>query len=427
MGKIVDKIADAATSGAVGGITSGVSGAITGGVGSVLGSIFGRKSHKQEQIEAEKRQFEYWKQQQQILNDYEQRKYERNRSDSIDDILKYYQRQVASLQSGGLNPALAAGSVGAAQPLANDSQAVPSASAIPTGTGADLMQADTAQQLSYSEMAQRWAQTKGYEKDNEIKDVDVRFKLMDKINTLAELKARTRKELGESSEAFQNADYLEKSLKLRLSILESDDQIKRLQIVGQDAQNSLLQAQKSFYTIQTTLGAAEAAKVDLDVKFALDSYITRLDMLGQELVNAVKQGHLTDAQACANFASAAQSYALAENTRQDTRINSYQDTDEVRQYRTNQIKYGANKLYYDTFQSMHNATLLGKQVNFADVFLGLDLQQKRANLGLTESQRNLNKAKTRHENVATAKDASQTVLNSAKAAHEAKKTFFTPF
>ena len=427
MGNIGNQIGNAAMSGVVGGLTSGVSGVLTGGVGSVLGSIFGHKNPKHEQIEAERRQFEYWKQQQQILNDYEQRKYERNRSDSIDDILKYYQRQVASLQAGGLNPALAAGSVGAAQPLVNDSQAVPSASAIPTGTGADLMQADTAQQLSYSEMAQRWAQTKGYEKDNEIKDVDVRFKLMDKINTLAELKARTRKELGESSEAFQNADYLEKSLKLRLSILDSDDQIKRLQIVGQDCQNSLLQAQKSFYTIQTTLGAAEAAKVDLDVKFALDSYITRLDMLGQELVNAVKQGHLTDAQACANFASAAQSYAMAENTRQDTRINSYQDTDAVRQYRTNQIKYGANKLYYDTYQSMHNATLLGKQVNFADVFLSLDLKQKRANLGLTESQRNLNKAKTRHENAATVKDATQSALNVSKAAHETKKTFFTPF
>lgn len=427
MANLGKNIGDAAMAGVAGGITSGVSGAITGGVGSLLGSIFGKKSAKHEQIEAEKRQFEYWKQQQQILNEYEQRKYDRNRSDSIDDILKFYQRQVSSLQAGGLNPALAAGSVGAAQPLANDSQSVPSTSAISTGTGADLMQADTAQQLSYSEMAQRWAQTKGYEKDNEIKDVDVRFKLMDKINNLAELKARTRKELGESSEAFQNADYLEKSLKLRLSLLESDDQIKRLQIVGQDAQNSLLQAQKSFYQIQTTLGAVEAEKVDLDVKFALDSYITRLDLLGQELVNAVKQGHLTDAQACANFASAAQSYALAENTRQDTRINSFQDNDDVRQYRTNQIKYGANKLYYDTFQSMHNATLLGKQVNFADVFLGLDLQQKRSNLGLTESQRNLNKAKTRHENAATAKDITQSALNVSKAAHETKKTFFTPF
>lgn len=427
MANIGKQLGDAASAGVVGGLTSGVSGAITGGVGSVLGSIFGKKSAKQQQIEAEKRQFEYWKQQQQILNDYEQRKYERNRSDSIDDILKFYQRQVTSLQAGGLNPALAAGSVGAAQPLHNDAQSVPSVSPITTGTGADILQADTAQQLSYSEMAQRWAQTKGYEKDNEIKDVDVRFKLMDKINTLAELKARTRKELGESSEAFQNADYLEKSLKLRLSMLESDDQIKRLQIVGQDMQNSLLQAQKSFYNIQTTLGAAEADKVELDVKFALDSYITRLDLLGQELANAVKLGHLTDAQACANFASAAQSYALAENTRQDTRINSYEDNDQVRQYRTNQIKYGANKLYYDTFQSMHNATLLGKQVNFADVFLGLDLQQKKANLGLTESQRNLNKAKTVHEYAGTAKDASQTVLNSVKAAHETKKTFFTPF
>lgn len=427
MGNLGKTIGSAANAGVVGGLTSGVSGAITGGVGSVLGSIFGRKSSKQQQIEAERRQFEYWKQQQQILNDYEQRKYERNRSDSIDDILKFYQRQVASLQAGGLNPALAAGSVGAAQPLANDSQSVPSASAISTGTGADLMQADTAQQLSYSEMAQRWAQTKGYEKDNEIKDVDVRFKLMDKINTLAELKARTRKELGESSEAFQNADYLEKSLKLRLSILESDDQIKRLQIVGQDAQNSLIQAQKSFYNIQTTLGAAEADKVQLDVLFAIDSYITRLDLLGQELVNAVKQGKLTDAQACANFASAAQSYALAENTRQETRINSYLDNDEVRKYRANQIKYGANKLYYDTFQSMHNATLLGKEVKFQEVFLGLDLQQKRANLGLTDSQRALNKAKTAHETAATVKDVTQSALNVSKAAHETKKTFFTPF
>lgn len=417
----------AVSSGIAGGVKSGISGAIVGGVGSVLGSIFGKKSAEQKQKEAEKRQFEYWKQQQAILNEYEQKKYERNRSDSIDDILKYYQRQVSSMQGAGLNPALAGGSIGAAQPLANESQAVPSASPIATGTGADMLQADTAQQLSYSEMAQRWAQTKGFEKDNEIKDVDVRFKLMDKINDLAEKKARTRKELGESSEAFQNAEYLEKSLKLRLSMLDSEDQIKRLQVVGQDMQNSLLQAQKSFYNIQTTLGAAEADKVQLDVYFALDSYITRLNLLGQELVNAVKQGHLTDAQACANFASAAQSYAIAENTNQDTRINSYQDSDEVRQYRTNQIKYGANKLYYDTFQSMHNATLLGKQVKFQDVFLGLDLEQKRANLGLTESQRNLNKAKTRHENAATVKDVSQTVLNTAKAAHETKKTFFTPF
>lgn len=427
MANLGKSIGDAVSSGVVGGITSGVSGAISGGVGSVLGSIFGKKSAEQAQIEAERRQFDYWKQQQQILNDYEQRKYERNRSDSIDDILKFYQRQVASMQAGGLNPALAAGSVGAAQPLQNDAQSVPSASAITTGTGADILQADTAQQLSYSEMAQRWAQTKGYEKDNEIKDVDVRFKLMDKINTLAELKARTRKELGESSEAYQNADYLEKSLKMRLSMLESDDQIKKLQIVGQDMQNSLLQAQKSFYNIQTTLGAAEVDKVELDVKFALDSYITRLDLLGQELSNAVKQGHLTDAQACANFASAAQSYALAENTRQDTRINSYQDNDQVRQYRTNQIKYGANKLYYDTFQSMHNATLLGKQVKFADVFLGLDLQQKRANLGLTETQKELNKAKTHHEKAATFKDATQAELNITKSAHELKQTFFTPF
>lgn len=427
MGNFDKHIGDAAKAGVVGGVTNGITG-VVGGVGSsIFRSIFGGKSAEQRQKEAEQRQFEYWKQQQAILNDYEQRKYERNRSDSIDDILKYYQRQVASLQAGGLNPALAAGSVGAAQPLQNDAQSVPSASAISTGTGADLMQADTAQQLSYSEMAQRWAQTKGYEKDNEIKDVDVRFKLMDKINSLAELKARTRKELGESSEAFQNADYLEKSLKLRLSLLESEDQIKKLQIVGQDMQNSLLQAQKSFYNIQTTLGAAEADKVNLDVMFALDSYITRLELLGQELVNAVKEGHLTDAQACANFASAAQSYAIAENTRQDTRINSYLDNDDVRKYRANQIKYGANKLYYDTYQSMHNATLLGKSVKFQDVFLGLELQQKRANLGLTESQRNLNKAKTRHENAATVKDASQTVLNTAKAAHETKKTFFTPF
>lgn len=427
MGNLGKSIGDAATAGVVGGVTNGITGAISGVGSSILGSIFGKKSAKQQQIEAEKRQFEYWKQQQQILNDYEQRKYERNRSDSIDDILKFYQRQVASLQSGGLNPALAAGSVGAAQPLQNDAQPVPSASAIPTGTGADLMQADTAQQLSYSEMAQRWAQTKGYEKDNEIKDVDVRFKLMDKINSLAELKARTRKELGESSEAFQNADYLEKSLKLRLSMLESDDQLKKLQIVGQDMQNSLFAAQTSFYNVQTSLSAVEADKVQLDVLFALDSYITRLDLLGQELINAVKQGKLTDAQACANFASAAQSYAIAENTRQDTRINSYLDNDEVRKYRTNQIKYGANKLYYDTFQSMHNATLLGKEVNFADVFLGLDLQQKRANLGLTESQKALNKAKTRHENAATVKDATQSALNVSKAAHETKKTFFTPF
>ncbi len=427
MANIGKQIGDAAQAGVVGGVTNGITGAISGVGSSVFRSIFGGKSAEQKQKEAEQRQFEYWKQQQQILNDYEQRKYERNRSDSIDDILKYYQRQVASLQAGGLNPALAAGSVGAAQPLSNEAQAVPSASAISTGTGADILQADTAQQLSYSEMAQRWAQTKGFEKDNEIKDVDVRFKLMDKINNLAELKARTRKELGESSEAFQNADYLEKSLKLRLSMLESEDQIKKLQIVGQDLQNSLLQAQMSFYNIQTSLGAAEANKVNLDVMFALDSYITRLDLLGQELVNAVKQGHLTDAQACANFASAAQSYAIAENTKQDTRINSYLDNDEVRKYRINQIKYGANKLYYDTFQSMHNATLLGKDVKFKDVFLGLDLQQKRANLGLTESQRNLNKAKTTHEKAATFKDASQTVLNTAKAAHETKKTFFTPF
>lgn len=427
MSELGKTLGGAVKSGVVGGITSGVGGAIVGGVGSVLGSIFGKKSAEQKQKEAEKRQFEYWKQQQQILNEYEQKKYERNRSDSIDDILKYYQRQVSSMQHAGLNPALAGGSIGAAQPLANESQAVPSASPIATATGADILQADTAQQLSYTEMAQKWAQTKGFQKDNEMKDVDVRFKLMDKINSLAELKARTRKELGESSEAFQNADYLEKSLKLRLSILDSEDQIRTLQITGQDMQNSLLLAQKSFYNIQTTLGAAEADKVQLDVYFALDSYITRLDLLGQELVNAVKEGHLTDAQACANFASAAQSYAIAENTKQDTRINSYQDSDEVRQYRTNQIKYGANKLYYDTFQSMHNATLLGKQVKFQDVFLGLDLQQKRANLGLTDSQRALNKAKTRHENAGTAKDVSQTVLNTAKAAHETKKTFFTPF
>lgn len=427
MGNIGKQIGEAAQAGVVGGVTNGVTGAITGVGSSILGSIFGKKSAKQQQIEAEKRQFEYWKQQQAILDDYERKRYARNRSDSIDDILKFYQRQVASLQAGGLNPALAAGSVGAAQPLQNDAQAVPSASAISTGTGADLLQADTAQQLSYSEMAQRWAQTKGYEKDNEIKDVDVRFKLMDKINNLAETKARTRKELGESSEAFQNADYLEKSLKLRLSMLESDDQIKKLQIVGQDLQNSLFQAQKSFYNMQTTLGAAEADKVTLDVYFALDSYITRLDLLGQELVNAVKQGHLTDAQACANFASAAQSYSIAENTKQDTRINSYLDTDEVRKYRTNQIKYGANKLYYDTMQSMHTATLLGKDVKFKDVFLGLELQQKRANLGLTESEQNLNKAKARHENAATFKDATQAELNITKSAHELKRTFFTPF
>lgn len=427
MSDVGKSFGDAVKSGVSGGITSGVGGAIVGAGTSIFRSIFGKKSAEQMQKEAEKRQFEYWKQQQSILNEYEQKKYERNRSDSIDDILKYYQRQVSSMQGAGLNPALAGGSIGAAQPLANESQAVPSASPIATATGADMLQADTAQQLSYSEMAQRWAQTKGFEKDNEIKDVDVRFKLMDKINELSEKKARTRKELGESSEAFQNAEYLEKSLKLRLSMLDSEDQIKRLQVVGQDMQNTLLQAQKSFYTIQTTLGAAEADKVQLDVYFALDSYITRLNLLGQELVNAVKQGHLTDAQACANFASAAQSYAIAENTNQDTRINSYQDSDEVRQYRTNQIKYGANKLYYDTFQSMHNATLLGKQVKFQDVFLGLDLQQKRANLGLTDSQRALNKAKTRHENAGTAKDVSQTVLNTAKAAHETKKTFFTPF
>ena len=129
MANIGNQIGNAAMSGVVGGITSGVSGVLSGGVGSVLGSIFGHKNPKHEQIEAERRQFEYWKQQQQILNDYEQRKYERNRSDSIDDILKFYQRQVASLQAGGLNPALAAGSVGAAQPLSNDSQSVPSASA----------------------------------------------------------------------------------------------------------------------------------------------------------------------------------------------------------------------------------------------------------------------------------------------------------
>ena len=107
MSDIGKSIGDAAKSGVVGGITNGVSGAIAGGVGSAIRSIFGKKSAKQEQIEAEKRQFEYWKQQQAILNDYEQRKYERNRTDSIDDILKYYQRQVASLQAGGLNPALA--------------------------------------------------------------------------------------------------------------------------------------------------------------------------------------------------------------------------------------------------------------------------------------------------------------------------------
>lgn len=272
----VKNLGDAVKAGVAGGVTNGITGAIGGLGSSIVRSIFGGKSAEQRQREAEQRQFEYWKQQQKILNDYEQRKYERNRSDSIDDILKFYQRQVASLQSGGLNPALAAGSVGAAQPLSNDAQAVPSATAITTGTGADTLQAETAQQLSYSEMAQRWAQTKGVEKDNEMKDVDVRFKLMDKLNNLAELKARTRKELGESSEAFQNADYLEKSLKLRLSMLDSEDQIKKLQIVGQDMQNSLLQAQKSFYNIQTTLGAAEADKIDLDVKFALDSYITRL-------------------------------------------------------------------------------------------------------------------------------------------------------
>lgn len=427
MADIGKTLGGAVSSGIAGGVTSGVSGAIVGGVGSVLGSIFGKKSAEQKQKEAEKRQFEYWKQQQEILNQYEQQKYSRNRADSIDDILKFYQRQVASLQAGGLNPALAAGNVGAAQPLANESQAVPSASPIATGTGADMLQADTAQQLSYSEMAQRWAQTKGFEKDNEIKDIDARFKLVDKIAEISEKRMRARKEEGEGSEAFQNATYLEQSLKLRLSILDSESQIKKLQVVGQDMQNSLLQAQKGFYEIQTTLGASQADQIDLEVMFALDSYITRLQLLGQELVNAVKEGRLTDAQACANFASAAQSNAIAENTKQDTRINSYLDSDVVRQYRTNQIKYGANKLYYDTFQSMHNATLLGKQVKFQDVFLGLDLEQKRANLGLTESQRVLNKAKTRHENAATVKDASQSVLNTAKAAHETKKTFFTPF
>lgn len=427
MGNIGQQIGDAAKAGVVGGVTSGVGGAIAGVGSSIIKSIFGGKSAEQKQKEAEQRQFEYWKQQQKILNDYEQNKYQRNRADSIDDILKYYQREVSSLQQAGLNPALAGGNVGAAQPLANASQPVPTASPITTGTGADMQQADIAQQLSYSEMAQKWALTKGYEKDNQLKDVDVRFKLVDKINEIAEKKARTRKELGEASEAFQNADYLEKSLKTRLSILDSEEQIKQLQVQGQNLSNSLLEAQKAFYQVQTTLSSSEAERVDLDVRFAMDSYITRLQMLGQELVNAVKQGHLTDAQACANFAAAAQSSATAENIKQDTRINSYQDNDDVRRYRTYQIKYGADKLSYDVQTAMHNATLLGKQVKFQDTFIGLDLQQKRANLGLTQTQTNLNKAKTRHENAGTAKDVSQTVLNTTKAVHETKKTFFTPF
>ena len=72
MSDIGKSIGAAAKSGVVGGITNGVSGAIVGGVGSAIRSIFGHKSAKQEQIEAERRQFEYWKQQQAILNDYEQ-------------------------------------------------------------------------------------------------------------------------------------------------------------------------------------------------------------------------------------------------------------------------------------------------------------------------------------------------------------------